>query len=131
MLCVVALAIPLYVCSNAAVPISLTLIAKGFSPGAALVFLIAGPAIHSVSLTSMKAILGWKATILAASSIGIIAIISGVFLDISGILIPVTEISNYFSNSAPVLRNKIAGIILSILLIRAVIARVIDKYHKK
>ena len=126
MLCVVILAIPLYVCSNAAVPIALTLMAKGFSPGAALVFLIAGPAIHSVSLTSMKSLIGYKATIISALSIAATAIIAGILLNISKINIPVNEIIASFC-SAPKLTNQIAGVILTLLLIRAIIARFVQK----
>ena len=126
MLCVVILAIPLYVCSNAAVPIALTLMAKGFSPGAALVFLIAGPAIHSVSLTSMKSLIGYKATIISALSIAATAIIAGILLNISKINIPVNEITASFC-SAPKLTNQIAGVILTLLLIRAIIARFVQK----
>ena len=126
MLCVVILAIPLYVCSNAAVPISLTLMAKGFSPGAALVFLIAGPAIHSVSLTSMKSLIGYKATIISALSIAITAIVSGILLNLSKINIPVNEITASFCSNSNLV-NQIAGIILALLLIRAIIAKIIQK----
>ena len=126
MLCVVVLAIPLYVCSNAAVPIALTLMVKGFSPGAALVFLIAGPAIHSVSLTSMKALIGLKATTIAALSIAITAIVAGILLNLSKINIPINEISASFC-SAPKLSNQIAGIILALLLVRAIIDKIIQK----
>jgi hypothetical protein len=43
MLLMLAFSIPLYVCATASTPIAAALILKGISPGAALVFLLAGP----------------------------------------------------------------------------------------
>ena len=44
MLLMVAIGIPMYVCSTSSIPIAVALILKGISPGAAYVFLVAGPA---------------------------------------------------------------------------------------
>lgn len=44
MLIMLVIGIPLYICATASTPIAAALILKGVSPGAALVFLIAGPA---------------------------------------------------------------------------------------
>ena len=43
MLIMLAVGIPLYICATASTPIAAALILKGVSPGAALVFLLAGP----------------------------------------------------------------------------------------
>jgi len=42
---------PLYVCATASTPIAAALILKGLSPGAALVFLLAGPATNVATMT--------------------------------------------------------------------------------
>lgn len=78
---VIAIAVPLYVCSNASVPIAATLLAKGFSPGAALLFLIVGPAISSVSITSMRSVLGGKAVLFAIFSISFWTLLAGIVVN--------------------------------------------------
>ncbi len=47
---VLVLSVPLYVCATASVPIAAALVASGFPPGAALVFLIAGPATNVATI---------------------------------------------------------------------------------
>jgi len=64
MLAAMAVGIPLYVCATASTPIALALIHAGLSPGAALVFLISGPATNSAALTTLWKILGRRAAIL-------------------------------------------------------------------
>ena len=50
MLIVLAIAIPMYVCATGSIPIAVSLMAKGLTPGAALVLLMAGPAVNSASI---------------------------------------------------------------------------------
>lgn len=60
MLLMLVIGIPLYVCSSASVPIALAFIKAGISPGAALVFLITGPATNAATLTTLWQIIGRK-----------------------------------------------------------------------
>ncbi len=50
MILMMLLGIPLYICATASTPIAAAMILKGLSPGAALVFLLAGPATNIGSL---------------------------------------------------------------------------------
>jgi uncharacterized membrane protein YraQ (UPF0718 family)/zinc transporter ZupT len=52
--------VPLYVCASASTPIAAALLAKGLSPGAALVFLLVGPATNSATLVVLAKSLGWR-----------------------------------------------------------------------
>jgi hypothetical protein len=61
MLIVFLIAGPLYVCATGSVPIAAVLMMKGISPGAALVFLMAGPATNAATLTVLGKTLGRKA----------------------------------------------------------------------
>ena len=123
---VIVLALPLYVCSSASVPIAVALVLKGFSPGAALVFLIAGPGISSVSVTSMKAMLGTKATVISVAVIGVIAVASGIIVNLFNIPFNTPEI--YTSNSCCMFYIKnICGIVLGLLVINALY----NKWFKK
>jgi hypothetical protein len=58
MLAMTVLATPLYVCATASTPIAAALALKGLSPGAALVFLLAGPATNAATLTLVSRLLG-------------------------------------------------------------------------
>ncbi len=73
--------IPLYVCATGSVPIAAVLMMKGLSPGAALVFLMAGPATNAATITVLGKVLGKKA--LSAYLISIIgmALAFGLFID--------------------------------------------------
>ena len=51
MLVMLVAGIPLYVCATASTPIAAALMVKGLSPGAALVFLLAGPASNAATIT--------------------------------------------------------------------------------
>lgn len=64
MLLMVVIGIPMYVCSTSSIPIAVALIAKGLSPGAAYVFLVAGPATNAATLAVLSRVLGKRQTAL-------------------------------------------------------------------
>jgi len=71
----------IYVCAIGSIPIAASLIDKGFSPGAALVFLIAGPATNTITLSFVRAKLGRKSFYLYVTSITVIAILLGLLFN--------------------------------------------------
>jgi len=81
MLIMLAVGIPLYICATASTPIAAALILKGASPGAALVFLLAGPATNMASLTVLTGVLGKRATAIYLASIAICAVVFGLIVD--------------------------------------------------
>lgn len=81
MLLMLAVGIPLYICATASTPIAAALILKGVSPGAALVFLLAGPATNVTSLTVLVRILGKRATAIYLAMIGLCAVLFGLAVD--------------------------------------------------
>ncbi len=81
MLLMLAFGLPLYICATASTPIAAALILKGVSPGAALVFLLVGPATNVTSLSVLVGLLGKRATAIYLVSIAIVAVISGLMLD--------------------------------------------------
>ena len=58
LLLTLVISLPLYVCATASVPIAAALVASGFPPGAALVFLMAGPATNVATLGAIYKTLG-------------------------------------------------------------------------
>ena len=61
-LAALALSIPLYVCATASVPIAAALVAGGLPLGAALVFLMAGPATNAATIGAVRKEFGGRAT---------------------------------------------------------------------
>jgi hypothetical protein len=57
--------LPVYVCAASAAPLAAVLLAKGLSPGAALVGLVLGPATNLATLGFMRATFGARATVVA------------------------------------------------------------------
>ncbi len=54
-------AVPLYVCSTGSIPIGLAMMRAGLTPGAALIFLVAGPATNTATIAALWKLLGRKA----------------------------------------------------------------------
>lgn len=61
--------LPLYVCATGSVPLAAVFLLKGISPGAVLVFLMAGPATNIATITVIGNALGRKSLISYLSSI--------------------------------------------------------------
>jgi len=59
-----AVAVPLYICSTGSIPIAAAMMLSGFSPGAALAFLIAGPATNAVAITTVRKLLNTRIALL-------------------------------------------------------------------
>lgn len=81
MLLVLALAIPMYVCATGSIPIALSLMLKGMTPGAAFVLLMAGPAINAASLLVVERAFGRKQAAVYLTSIVAGALAFGLAMD--------------------------------------------------
>lgn len=69
MLIVLLFAIPMYLCATGSIPIAVALMLKGLSPGAALVLLMAGPAVNVASMLVVSKVLGRRTMLLYLTSI--------------------------------------------------------------
>ena len=81
MLIVLAVAIPMYVCATGSIPIAVSLMAKGLTPGAALVLLMAGPAVNSASMLVIGKVFGRRTLTLYVTAIVIGAMLFGLAID--------------------------------------------------
>lgn len=77
MLLMLGVGLPLYVCATASTPVAAALALKGLSPGAALVFLLAGPATNTATIAVAARILGKRAAIIYVASICLCSIGAG------------------------------------------------------
>jgi len=78
---VIAIAVPMYVCATASLPIAAGLMLAGVSPGAAFVFLSAGPATNTVTIGVVKKMLGTKTLYIYLGTIIVGSVIFGFGLD--------------------------------------------------
>ena len=69
--------LPLYICATASIPMAYALVSAGLSPGAALVFLILGPATNTATVVTIWKIIGHKATGVYLISLLIVSWIAG------------------------------------------------------
>lgn len=81
MIAVVIVAVPMYVCSTGSIPIALSLMLKGLSPGAAFVLLMAGPAANFASIIVVSKSLGKKTAAIYLATIILGAIAIGLCID--------------------------------------------------
>ena len=81
MLAAMAIGIPLYVCATASTPIAASLIVAGLSPGAALVFLITGPATNTAAITTLWKVIGRRSTIVYLATVAVAALATGLAID--------------------------------------------------
>jgi uncharacterized membrane protein YraQ (UPF0718 family)/copper chaperone CopZ len=68
-LTVLAISVPLYVCATASVPIAAALVAQGMPTGAALVFLMAGPATNVATIGAVKRAFGNRALVVYLATV--------------------------------------------------------------
>jgi hypothetical protein len=80
-LLLMAAGVPVYVCATASVPIAAGFLHAGASPGAALAFLIAGPATNAATFTTIWKVLGRQTAILYLVTVAASAIACGFVLD--------------------------------------------------
>lgn len=81
MLVMMVLGIPLYVCATASVPIAAALMWKGATPGAALVFLMTGPATNAATVATIWRTMGGRTVALYLASVAGSALAAGLALD--------------------------------------------------
>ena len=81
MLLMLVLSIPLYTCAASSTPMAAALALKGLSPGAALVFLLAGPATNIGSLVVLLKVLGVRAVGVYLAAVAIMTLAAGFALN--------------------------------------------------
>lgn len=131
MIAVVIVAVPMYVCATGSIPIALSLMLKGLSPGTALVLLMAGPAANFASITILSKTMGKRSAMLYLASIVIGAICFGLAADYlmprEWFPLPSTSIVEHCHNHLPIF-SVICAIALTGMLIVAFAGRIIHPH---
>ncbi len=72
---------PMYVCATASTPVAAALMAKGLEPGAALVFLLAGPATNAATMGVVAGFLGRRTLGVYVASIAVFSLAAGLLIN--------------------------------------------------
>ena len=86
----VLVGVPLYICASASTPIAAALVAKGFSPGAAMIFLMTGPATNTGTIAIIVSQFGTRFATIYVSSVIAVTVALGIVIDIILLAIGVT-----------------------------------------
>lgn len=81
MFAMIIIGIPMYICATASTPLAAGLMLAGISPGAALVFMLTGPATNIATLGVIKNELGARALVGYLTGVIVSALVIGVILD--------------------------------------------------
>lgn len=81
MVVVILVGVPLYMCASSSTPVAVALLAKGLSPGAALVFLLTGPATNGATLSVVGKAFGGRFLRIYLFSIIGVALAAGLLLN--------------------------------------------------
>lgn len=84
-LAMAAIGVPLYVCATGSLPIAAALLAKGLSPGAALVFLAVGPATNTATIGFVAKSFGRRTLAIYLGSLVGVAFAFGAAIDLTGL----------------------------------------------
>ncbi|MBF0209580.1 MAG: SO_0444 family Cu/Zn efflux transporter [Desulfamplus sp.] len=131
MFVMIAIATPLYVCATSSTPIAAALALKGLSPGAALVFLLAGPATNVATITVLSKFMGNKITAIYLVSIMGCSLFMGIITNwlykLLGLDITGWVQSNMNEEHGVV--SIAAALLLLILVIKPIIKKRSHKHH--
>ncbi len=117
MVLMMIIGIPLYVCASASTPIAASLLMKGVSPGAALVFLLTGPATNAVNISTVSSIIGKKFTVLYIGVVAAVSLLLGGVLNYLSIQLNLSEHMHHHHEILPSFLRYTGTFVLVILLI--------------
>lgn len=137
MLIVLCIAAPMYICATGSIPVALSLMLKGMSPGAALVLLMAGPATNVASILVIGRVFGRRSLLIYLLSIAIGAIGFGLIIDYMlpsewflGNLAQIAPLPSCCRPSTP-LFNIICSILFCLMLIWAFLSKYMNSNKTK
>lgn len=117
MLVMVVIGVPLYTCASMSTPIAAGLIASGLAPGAALVYLLVGPATSIATLGVTSRLLGRSLMLAYLASIISVALLAGWVVD--------TYAADIVRSSTQAALNKPDGLLEVIIKVSATIVFVV------
>ena len=96
--------VPLYICASASTPIAAALVAKGFSPGAALIFLMTGPATNTGTIAIVISQFGARFASIYVGMVIVVTAILGILIDVVLLATGLTISVNLDASDSPAIR---------------------------
>lgn len=133
MLIILVASIPLYVCATGSVPIGAALLASGISPGAVLVFLMAGPATNAATITVLWKSMGKRATLAYLFSIIVGAMGFGLLMDyvLPSEWFTISEVNHTHEHGGASIVSIMSAILLIGLILYVEILKIVPKKQIK
>lgn len=133
MLVILVVAVPMYICSTGSIPVAAALMMKGLSPGAALVMLMAGPAVNMASILVVRKALGGRFTAIYLLVIVGFSILFGLLVNAVGITVRPLAAGDACcaAGATPGLFRIICAIVLTLLIIFALIMKLFERFSRK
>ena len=133
MLAILVIAVPMYICSTGSIPVAAALMMKGLSPGAALVMLMAGPAVNLASILVVHKSMGHRFTSVYLMTIVGFAILFGLLLNATGWDFTITNQHVCCMNTSvlPSPFKLICATVLTVLIIFALMMKFFSKFTSK
>jgi uncharacterized protein len=136
MIIILLVSVPMYVCATSSVPIAAVLLMKGLSPGAALVFLMAGPATNAATISVIGRSMGRKTLFSYLFTIIAGALLSGLFIDF---FLPREWFVSYISHDhgshvhgfLPYWLQLISGILMTAFILNVFLRKLIKKFKSR
>lgn len=134
MIAVVIVAIPMYICATGSIPIALSLMLKGLSPGIAFVMLMAGPAANFASIILLGKTYGKRTTAVYVASVVVTAILFGLAIDLllpaSWFIPPTASLHEACHSALPVFDTLCSALLVALLIFAAISHRHHNHSHK-
>ncbi len=123
MMVVILVSIPMYICATASTPIAAGLLLSGVSPGAVLVFMLAGPATNIATLGVVANELGKRAVISYLTGVIGMAVVFGLLTDylVEHFDIEVAPMLGEHHEILPLWFAQLTGFLLIALILRLVV----------
>ena len=132
MLVILVIAVPMYICSTGSIPVAAALMMKGLSPGAALVMLMAGPAVNLASILVVHKSMGRRFTSIYLMTIVGFAVLFGLLLNATGLDFSVASHGACCMTSVlPSPFKLVCAIVLTLLIVFALMMKLFSKLTTK
>jgi len=137
MLVILAIAVPMYICSTGSIPVAAALMMKGLSPGAALVMLMAGPAVNLASILVVHKAMGRRFTSIYLMTIVVFTVLFGLLLNATEQLsivnyqLSISEACCMSASALPSPFKLVCATVLTLLIVFALMMKLFSKFTTK
>ncbi len=132
MLLMSVIGLPLYVCATSSTPVAAALIARGLSPGAALVFLLVGPATNLATMVIVSRDLGKRGLAVYLMTIAVVAISFGMIIDAVFPLLSISPatMTGHHEHSVSLIAWP-AAVVLTLLTLNGLRLRLVSRLRRR